>query len=146
MEDTFKLRGDVVIELRDSEGNVKEKQEVKNLIVTTGKNYLAGGVLGTISSPFVGIALGTGTNAAALSDTTLQTELVRTTFDSSSTVANVATIQKTFAAGSGTGAITEAGLFSNSVSGGTMLSRVVFSVINKGAGDTLGVTWTITFS
>jgi hypothetical protein len=92
------------------------------------------------------IAIGTGTNAAAAGDTTLQTEVARSAFGSSSTVANVATMTSTFAAGTGTGAITEAGVFSNATSGGTMMSRVVFSVINKGSLDSLSITWTITVS
>ena len=50
-----------------------------------------------------------------------------------------------FAAGSGTGAITEAGVF-NASSGGTMLCRTVFSVVNKGADDSMTITWTITVS
>ena len=49
----------------------------------------------------------------------------------------------TFPAGTGTGAITEAGIL-NASSSGTLLCRTVFSVINKGAADTLGITWTVT--
>ena len=44
-----------------------------------------------------------------------------------------------------TGAVTEAGIF-NAASGGTMLCRTVFSVVNKGADDSLSVTWTITLT
>ena len=50
-----------------------------------------------------------------------------------------------FGAGEGTGAITEAGLF-NAVTGGTMLCRTVFSVVNKGASDSMTITWTVTVS
>jgi len=49
----------------------------------------------------------------------------------------------TFGAGVGTGAVTEAGIF-NASSAGTMLCRTTFSVINKAAADTLGITWTVT--
>jgi hypothetical protein len=49
----------------------------------------------------------------------------------------------TFGAGISTGAITEAGIF-NALTDGDMLNRVVFAVVNKGADDTLGVTWTVT--
>jgi hypothetical protein len=45
----------------------------------------------------------------------------------------------TFGPGVDTGAITEAGLFSAS-SSGTMFARQVFSVVNKGAGDTFILT------
>jgi hypothetical protein len=58
------------------------------------------------------------------------------------TTNNVAYVA-TFPAGTGTGAVTEAGLF-NDGTAGDMLCRTVFSVINKGAADTLGVTWTVT--
>jgi hypothetical protein len=51
----------------------------------------------------------------------------------------------TWAAGDGTGAITEAGIF-NASSAGDMLARTVFSVITKDANDTLSITWTITLS
>jgi hypothetical protein len=49
----------------------------------------------------------------------------------------------TFGAGVATGAITEAGVF-NALTAGTMLCRTVFSVINKGALDTLVITWKVT--
>jgi hypothetical protein len=49
----------------------------------------------------------------------------------------------TFPAGTGTGAITEAGIL-NAASAGILLCRTTFSVINKGAADTLGITWTVT--
>ena len=50
-----------------------------------------------------------------------------------------------FEAGDATGAVTEAGLF-NAVTGGDMLCRTVFAVVNKAADDTMTVTWTITVS
>jgi hypothetical protein len=51
----------------------------------------------------------------------------------------------TFPAGSGTAALTEAGIF-NAASVGTMMARTVFAVINKGALDTLTITWKITIA
>ena len=47
------------------------------------------------------------------------------------------------AAGTGTGAVVEAGVL-NASSGGTLLCRTVFAVVNKGAADTLKITWTVT--
>lgn len=49
----------------------------------------------------------------------------------------------TFGPGVGTAAITEAGIF-NAASAGTMLARTAFPVINKGALDTLTLTWKVT--
>ena len=132
------MRGDVVIKLNDEV--VLEK---KNLIVTAGKAFLANAILNSSASPFTNMAIGTGTTAAAVGDTTLGSELARSAFTSSSVASNVVSLSTTYAAGTGTGALTEAGIF-NAGSGGTMLSRVVFSAINKGSADSLTISWTIT--
>jgi len=91
------------------------------------------------------IAIGTDATAEAASNTALGTELARTTGTASYVSDAVYRVTATFAAGTGTGAIVEYGLFSSST-GGTMFSRDTESVINKAAGDTLVVTTEITFS
>jgi len=139
MNDLINLVGEVEILLNDEV--VLEK---KNLIVQVGKNFLANAIIGSSTSPFTAIAIGTGTTAASTSDTTLGIEATRAAFTSSSVSTNVVSLSNTYAAGTATGAITEAGIFNNSTSGGTMLSRVVFSAINKGAADTLAINWTVT--
>ena len=58
---------------------------------------------------------------------------------------NTITYTATFPAGTGTGAVTEAGIF-NASSGGTMLCRTTFPVVTKGSGDTLAITWVVTVS
>jgi hypothetical protein len=57
----------------------------------------------------------------------------------------VVTYVASFGAGTGTGAVTEAGIL-NASSGGTLLCRTEFSVVNKGANDSMSITWTITVS
>jgi hypothetical protein len=91
------------------------------------------------------MAVGAGATAAAAGDTALGSELGRVTLASSTSSANVVTYTATFPAGTGTGAITEAGIF-NAASSGTLLCRTVFSVVNKGASDAMSITWTITVS
>lgn len=150
-EEFIKAKGHVFYELRDSKGRLKKKWDVDNLVVTVGKNYLAAWLAAASQSDeFMSyVGLGTGTNAASASDTALQTEFsgggysrIQGTLTSSTNVwQNVAS----FPAGNGTGAITEAGLFSASTSG-TMFARQVFSAVNKASGDTLQVTWQVTFS
>lgn len=141
MNDGLTMKGEVEFILTKPDGTqVREKQ---NLIVNTGKNFAASALINTSSSPFTHMAIGTGTTPAALTDTTLGAQLVRQAFTSSNVTANVVTMSTTYAAGAGTGSITEAGIF-NASSGGTMLSRVVFPVVSKGAADSLTINWTVT--
>lgn len=139
MNETINLKGEVEILLND-----KVVLEKKNLIVQVGKNFLASAIINSSASPFVAIAIGTNSTPAGVNDTTLGTELVRAAYTTSSVSTNVVSLSNTFAAGTGTGTITEAGIFNNATSGGTMLSHVVFSAIGKSANDSLTINWTIT--
>jgi hypothetical protein len=89
------------------------------------------------------MAVGTGAVAPAAANTTLGTEIgTRSTVTATQAGATI-TYSATFAAGNGTGAITEAGIF-NAGTAGTMMCRTTFSAINKGASDTIQITWTVT--
>lgn len=132
--------------LRDKSGRVKQVEEMHNLVVTTGLQHIADQLSASPGqSAMSHMEIGTGTTAAAAGDTTLETALDRNALTSRTDSGAVVTYVGDWAAGDGTGAITEAGIF-NASSSGTMLARVVFSVINKGASDTLQITWTLTFS
>ena len=146
--DAIKMTGNLKLVLTDEHGNVKQEEEVKNLVVTVGKNFIASSMAKTTTnSPaaMTHMEVGTGTTAAAVGDTALQTAVAssRVTLTSTTVTTNNVAYVASFPAGTGTGALTEAGLF-NASSSGTMLCRTVFSVINKGAADTLGITWTVT--
>jgi hypothetical protein len=119
-------------------------QETNNLVVTAGKNWVADR-MNDVNTVMTHMALGTGTTAAAAGDTTLVTELDRNALTSTTVLNNTIAYAATWAAGDGTGAITEAGIFDAS-SAGDMLARTVFSVVNKGAADSITITWTITIS
>ena len=58
---------------------------------------------------------------------------------------NVMRYEATFPAGTGTGALTEAGLFT-AAAAGTCVARTVFAVKNKGADDIFTVVWEITIN
>jgi len=150
LNDTLKITGAVSIQLLDKSGAVLETREIPNLVVTAGKTFIAASMLKTTSNSPVAMthmAVGTSSTAPAAGDTTLGAEVAgsRVALASSSSAANVVTYTATFPAGTGTGALVEAGIF-NASSAGTMLCRTTFSVVNKGVADAMSITWTITVS
>lgn len=146
LNDGLKLKGRVGLVLKDKEGNVKETREIDNLVVSAGLTYIASRMVGTAKDVMSHMGLGSGSTAAAAGDTDLGSLLgSREALDSSTASSNTITYVSSFEAGDATGAITEAGIF-NASTGGDMLCRTVFSVINKAADDTLSVTWTITLT
>lgn len=128
--------------LRDEFGNIKQVVSVYNTVTTAGKNGIADQIL---ASPTLGkpthMAIGTGTGGT----TSLTTELDRNALTSKNRSGAVVTMVGDWAAGDGTGAITEAGVFDASSSGNMWLYSS-FSVINKAAADSLSISWTLTVS
>jgi len=147
VNDAIKITGDVKIDIIGADGTVTDTREIKNLVVTAGKTFIASRMVGVASTIMGFMELGTGTTAAAVGDTALETVISgsRVALTSGTASTNVVTYVASFPAGTGTGAVTEAGVF-NDVSAGTMLCRTVFSVVNKGAADAMSITWTITVS
>ena len=94
------------------------------------------------------IGVGSGNRAAASTDTTLQTQLARVAAAYNHTDNTKAfSLESTFAAGTATGTVREAGVFNGSSGSAVMLNRVVLgAAVNKGAADTLIQTFTFTFS
>ena len=142
--DNSKATGKLTVEIKNDKGVVIETREVKNLVVDDGLEYIADRMKNN-STVMSHMAIGTGSTAAAASDTALGTEAARQALTSTTVTANAVAYVASFGAGTGTGAITEAGILNNST-GGTLLCRTVFSVVNKGASDSMTITWTITIS
>lgn len=146
--EALKVTGNLTIVHTDASGDVIETRNINNLIVTTGRNFIAGRLIGTPVA-MSHMALGTGTAATALTDTALASEAtsgVRPTVTATQGTGsnqNQITYVASFGAGVGTGAITEAGIL-NAASAGTMLARTTFAPINKGSADSVTITWTIT--
>lgn len=147
IDDNLKVTGQVSISLYDQNGNLKDGREVNNLVVTTGRGFIASRMISGGASVMSHMALGSGSTAPAAGNTALESLLgVREILDSSSSPASgIVLYSSSFEAGDATGAVTEAGIF-NAASGGTMLCRTTFDTINKSATDTLSVTWSITIS
>lgn len=130
------------IELRDENGNLKDERFIHNTVTTAGRNGIADQILlsPSLNKP-THMAIGTGTP----SGTALGTELDRNALTTKTRSNAVVTMVGDWAAGDGTGAITEAGIF-DAASTGNMWCSASFSVINKAAADTLQITWTLTIS
>lgn len=141
INENFKVTGAVVIRK-----NGEIVKEIPNTIVTTGKNDIASLITGS-GAAMTHMGVGTGTTGVVAGDTALETQVDRNALVTSGGVASTNTVEfeSVWNAGDGTGALTEAGLFSAST-GGTMLARTVFSVVNKSASDILTITWTVTVS
>jgi len=147
LQDNIKTKGTLSLVLTDENGNVKQQDE-HNLVVSTGLAYIASRMKDATATAMSHMAVGAGATAAAAANAALGSELGRvgltsTTIVTTSVANDAVQYVATFAAGTGTGAITEAGIFNDAVTG-TMLCRTVFAVINKGALDTLTITWKVT--
>jgi hypothetical protein len=147
LQDNIKTKGTLTLVLTDENGNVKQQDE-HNLVVSSGLAYIASRMKDATATAMSHMAVGAGATAAAAANTALGSELGRVTLTSTTIVTTSVTNDAvqyvaTFPAGTGTGAVTEAGIFNN-VTAGTMLCRTVFAVINKGALDTLTITWKVT--
>jgi hypothetical protein len=145
----LKLKGEWFVTLYGPNGELKDKRQGYNVITTNGKEFLASflysaaAAASTFTCKYV--AIGTGTTAEAAADTALGTEAARHTGTVSYISGQIYQVTATFAAGLGTGAITEYGLFSSS-SAGTIISRDTEPAINKSAGDTLTAVLQLTIS
>lgn len=144
------LRGTMHAILRPKNGKLLVLRK-DNGIVNNGFDFISNSIGNRAASGATAamgwIAIGTGTTAFAATQAALITELVRQSATYSHTTATkIFAFTTSFAAGTGTGTITEAGVFNQSTAGGTMLDRVVFSAITKTSGDTLDQTFTFTMS
>jgi hypothetical protein len=140
LKDDFRLKGRLAIAIND-----QVVKYVDNVVVTDGKEYVASRMKDTTATAMSHMAIGTGSTTAAASDTALGSEADRNSLTSTTVSGTDIVYVATFGAGEGTGAITEAGIF-NASSSGTLLCRTVFSVVNKGASDSMTITWTVTVS
>lgn len=161
------LVGYGVIELRDERDRLKLVLPFANLITTPGDQYYAQKAIVGISpaSPSAptavnGMKLGTGTTAAAKSGAGGALVTYKTAsnvvFDASFPVAAAvagtdtgwtASYKTTWAAGVATDtALTEAVIVNDQATNATStaantIARVVFAAVNKGASDSLAITW-----
>lgn len=146
------MKGRVKVELRDENGIVKQTLAFDNTFMAVGDAHVADRLSASPGEAAMGyMSVGTGSTAFTTSSTVLNSEIDRNALSGgypaqgAGASDNDVIYKATWAAGDATGAITEAGIFNSSVTdAGTMLAASTFSVINKGASDTLTITWTVT--
>jgi len=145
MNDNIGIVGHYLIrQIRD--GEEIDRREGKNLIVNKGLEWVAKLINGVETTTFSYIQVGTGTTAAQVTDTALETyndEVDSTeSYEASYKAKLVGTINFTSSV-----AVTESGVFNGAHTGSPeMLCRQVFSALNMANGDSLEVTWKITVS
>ena len=140
INEELKLTGHVTVSV-----NNEIVRDIPNLVVTAGKGYVASRMKDTTDGAMSHMAVGTDSTAAAAGDTALGAESGRVSLASTAVSGAVITYTATFPAGTGTAALTEAGTL-NASSGGTMLCRTVFPVVNKGSSDSMSIVWSVTAS
>lgn len=139
MKDTLKLEGALTVRL-----NGAVVQEIPNLVVNTGKSFVASRMVGTDDAVMGFMAIGTGTDGTQPTDTTVNQvgRVACTTARSGAAI----TYEATFGPTDGDGVIAEAGIF-NDASAGTMLCRTKFTnSVGKTDQDSMTITWTVTVS
>lgn len=157
-KNTIEVGGALSIIVTDQEsGDLKQEIYIPNLVVTTGKNFIASRMVGTTATEMTHMGIGTSSTAEVVGDTTLGAELTgaggytnysRAALLTKSATNNVVTYSANFPANNpsapaGGAVLREAGIFNGST-GGTMLCRTTFPIVTKLPADALTITWTIT--
>jgi hypothetical protein len=171
VNDKSGAKDNVLVQVFDKDGKLKDERKASNLITTAGDEYYAkrGAAAVAPAAPadvtkVTGMKLGTGTTAAAKSGA----GAALVTYESASNNLFDATYPQFVDLASDTGwqivyrvswaagdvtetALTEAVIVNDAATDATSsaantISRVVFSAINKTASDTLVITWNHTFN
>nr|QMP83638.1 MAG: hypothetical protein [Caudoviricetes sp.] len=143
-KENFKMSGKLNLLLVDSDGSVKLDKTYPNLVVLSGKEYVAQRMTSNNTAIMSSIAVGSDGTTPVSGDIALLSEIARSALTSANVVSNTVTYITTFLPGTGTGALEEAGIFnSTNANAGTMLCRTTFPVVNKESGDTFTITWNV---
>ena len=153
MQNTLKIKGIYDFEIRDINGNIRDKWTVENLVVSAGLAQLALLTGDAAATPFTFIGVGTSNTAVAAGQTALVAEVTTSGLErKAGTVSRVTTnvtndsyqITTTWTA-SGSVTVEEVGVF-NAISSGTMLSRALTTTKAVTSGETLTGTYSLIFA
>jgi len=158
---TLRMRGEVIAEVRDKHGNLKQRSVTHNIVTSQGDKFAAAAMYSAAYSGW-GMKLGTATTEAAKSGA--GSYVATADYVSGSAKAlddntpkagatnDIVQFRRLWAAGEGTSSnINRVAIVDNTTDAGeadathTFAISVFSSAINKGADDTLTVTWNVTF-
>jgi hypothetical protein len=145
MSDSISITGTIKVELWGPDGRLKDFRKVQNIVTNTGRQAIIDRLQGNTPPVSDYVAIGTGATAAATTDVALQTEVARSQGTLSQPDAHTDRCVFTFAAGTGTGTITEAGRL-NAAAAGTLMGRQTFTGVVKTASDSLQITYDFTYA
>lgn len=148
IQDTMGLKGIVHLRLIGADGKTKTERKINNLVVQSGKDFIAAVFHGTAAGTvrYMGVGSNTPVTPPGLTQTNLVEPLPPRVSCTDVLAASPATItyEATFAPGVSTGDVAEAALFTT-MTDGTMVARTTFPSIPKGPDDIIVCTWTLIF-
>ncbi len=146
MKDKAKVSGVMTLTVFDKDGNIKEKLVKKNMIMTVGLQHIADQMSDKLQAPMGYLELGDGTTIALdPSNTQNSNPVVR----EACTVTLAGTTVSYFYqwnAGDFVADITEAGIFNQPSTGGIMLARNTFTAKPVDSGDTMALSWDVSYA
>lgn len=134
LQSSVKLTGKLVIQKFDDSNKLVYETEVKNLVVTSGKQFIASRIVESSATVMGFMAIGDDASVASTTQTTLVNELARVAVDSKTASGVNSTFVATFPAGTGTGNIVEASI--TNTSGASVISFDGDTAVDDG-GDTI---------
>ena len=144
LEQEVRMTGEFRYWFIDDKGmRCSEDHVIKNLVVDSGKAFLANRSISSAKNPISHVAIGSGTTPPAVGQTQLVAETARVALSTATSTNNVVNCAGTVPAGTGTGTVEEVALFNASVLG-DMISRTLTGTITKPAGLGLQFSWTLT--
>ena len=145
VNDQIQPSGELQVTLTKADGSIKEEHTFSNIVVTTGKEFIASRMIDDSVPMMAEMGIGDSNATLDVGNTTLVNQLTRKPLVNSTVASNVVTYVGEFLDGVGTGGIVEAGIFSGGTPD-TMLCRTTFPVINKETDDILTINWNVTIN
>ena len=147
LKNRFGIKGTMHLRLYGADGGLKDSRDINNTITELMDAHVADQMSDSTDVAIGFMAVGTGTGQGSAS-TGLAISLDRNALTSTTQGAagadNDVVYVGDWAAADGTGAITEAGIL-HADNNTSLMVVASFAVINKGAADSLCITWTVSF-